>query len=146
MDTSLRPPHPTPLTKTAGLGILFWSSALIHSVWLYNRSFHSELDTTPYQAYTGRQPTLDGLLNFGCRITPKKSTQGGTALNPNAHDGIFLGYRATMDNMLYWDTDAQGVRTAKHNTHDEVQYGDTPDACSPASKHLLEVITGAPHD
>jgi hypothetical protein len=69
----------------------------------------------------------------------KKSTQRGTAFNPNAHD-------ATMDNLIYWDTNAQRVRTAKHNTHDEVQYGDTPTARSPASKHLLEVITGAPHD
>jgi hypothetical protein len=51
-----------------------------------------------------------------------------------------------MDNMIYWDTNAQRVCTAKHNTHDEVQYGDTPAVHSPASKHLLEVITGALHD
>jgi hypothetical protein len=122
------------LLYTASLGILFWSSAPIHSVWLYNQSFHSELDTTPYQPYTGHQPTLDGLLTFGCRITPKTSTQRSTALNPNAQDRIFLGYRATMDNIIYWDTNAKRVRTAKHNTHDEVQYGDTPAARSPASK------------
>jgi hypothetical protein len=29
---------------------------------------------------------------------------------------------------------------------DEVQYGDHPDLHSPASKHLIEVITGTPHD
>jgi hypothetical protein len=51
-----------------------------------------------------------------------------------------------MDNLVYWDTNAQRIRTAKHNTHDEVQYSDDPTAQSPASKHLLEVITGAPYD
>jgi hypothetical protein len=88
------------LLYTAGLGIPFWSCALLHAVWLYNHTFHSGLDLTPYQSYTKHQPTLDGLLTFGSRITPKKSTQQGTALDPNAHDGIFLGYRATMDNIL----------------------------------------------
>jgi hypothetical protein len=133
------------LLYTAGLGIPFWSCALLHAVWLYNRTFHSGLDITPYQAYTKRRPTLDGLLTFGSRITPKKSTQRGTPLDPNAHGGIFLGYRATMDNILYWDTHAHRVCTAKHTAHDKLQYGEAPEARSPASKHLLETITGAPH-
>jgi hypothetical protein len=111
----------------------------------YNCTFHSSLDITPYQAYTKQRPTLDGLLTFGLRITPKKSTQRGTALDPDALDGIFLGYRATMDNILHWDTHAHRVRTAKHTAHDELQYGDAPEAQSPASKHLLETITGPPH-
>jgi hypothetical protein len=133
------------LLYTAGLGVTFWSSALLHAVWLYNRTFHTELDSTPYQMYTGRRPTVDGLLTFGCRLTPKKSTSRGPALNPNTYDGIFLGYRATMDNIIYWDTNAQRVRTAKHHEHDEMQYGSAPDERSPASKHLLETMTGAPH-
>jgi hypothetical protein len=62
--------------------------------------------------YTGRQPTVDSLLTVGCRLTPKKSTSNGPALNPNPYGGIFLGYRATMDNIIYWDTNAQRVRTA----------------------------------
>jgi hypothetical protein len=51
-----------------------------------------------------------------------------------------------MDILVYWDTNAERICTAKHNTHDELQYGNDPTARSPASKHLLEVITGAPHD
>jgi hypothetical protein len=144
-------PHPTLkervrcLLYTAGLSIPFWSCALLHTVWLYNRTFHLGLDITPYQAYTKERPTLDGLLTFGSRITPKKSTQCGTALDPNAHHGIFLGYRATTDNILYWDTHAHWIRMAKHTAQDKLQYGEAPDAQSPASKHLLETITGALH-
>jgi hypothetical protein len=133
------------LLYTAGLSIQFWSSALLHAVWLYNRTFHSSLDMSPYQAYTGRRPTVDGLLTFGTRVTPKKSRSRTTALDPNAHDGIFLGYRATMDNIIYWDVHTQRVKTAKHKTFDEVQYGTNPANRSPAAKHLLEIATGAPH-
>ena len=40
------------LLYTAGLGILFWADALLHSVWLYNRTYHSRIEKTPFQAYT----------------------------------------------------------------------------------------------
>jgi hypothetical protein len=62
------------LLYTAGLGVTFWSTAILHAVSLSNRTFHTELDSTPYQMYTGRRPTVDGLFTFGCRLTPKKST------------------------------------------------------------------------
>jgi hypothetical protein len=50
------------LLYTAGLGIEFWSDALLHAVWLYNRTYHSAIDMTPYQAWTGHIPCLDRLL------------------------------------------------------------------------------------
>jgi hypothetical protein len=134
------------LLYTAGLGILFWADALLHSVWLYNRTYHSRIDKTPFQAYTRRIPTLDGLITFGCRVTPKKAGKRNTAADPNSYDGIFLGYRATQDNIRYWDMNAQQERSATHMGQDEVQYGDAPAKRSPASKHLIEVITGTPHE
>jgi hypothetical protein len=134
------------LLYTAGLGIVFWADALIHAVWLYNRTWHSSIDKTPFQAYTRRIPTLDGLLTFGCRVTPKKAGKRNTATDPNNYDGIFLGYRATQDNIRYWDIRHQRERHANHMAKDEVQYGDPPNQRSPASKHLIEVITGTPHD
>jgi hypothetical protein len=41
---------------------------------------------------------------------------------------------------------AQRERSATHMAKDEVQYGDHPERRSPASKHLIEVITGTPHE
>ena len=35
------------------------------------------------------------------------------------------------------------VKTAKHDSKDELQYGDSIDNRSPASEHLLEVFTGS---
>jgi hypothetical protein len=54
------------LLYTAGLGTMFWADALLHAVWLYNRTYHSSIEKTPFQAYTKRMPTLDGLITFGC--------------------------------------------------------------------------------
>ena len=100
---------------------------------------------TPYQRWTGRIPSLDGLLTFGATIVSKKAKKRDTATDPNLFHGIFLGYRATMDNIVYWDTKSQSKHTAKHKTADEVQYSDPPAQRSPASKHLIEIITGTPH-
>ena len=36
------------------------------------------------------------------------------------------------------------MKTARHRSMDEVQYGDDPSQRSPASNHLIEVLTGGP--
>jgi hypothetical protein len=130
---------------TAGLGSEFWSDALIHVVWLYNRTIHRSLDKTPYEAYTAKRPLLDNLLTFGCRLTPKKAGPRTTALDPHHFDGIFLGYKATTNNIKYWDVNQQRERHAHHMAKDELQYGTAPEKRSPAAKHLIEVITGVEH-
>jgi transposase InsO family protein len=133
------------LLYTAAFGLEFWSDGLLHSVWLYNRTFHRALDMCPYEAYTKQTPTVDGLLTFGCRIVAKKSKTRSNATNPNAYDGIFLGYRATMDNIIYWDIQSQQKRTARHYEFDEIHYGTDPEKRNPAARHLIEVHTGTPH-
>jgi hypothetical protein len=134
------------LLYTAGLGTPFWSDALLHATWLYNRTYHSAIGMTPYQRWSGRIPSLDNVLTFGSRITSKKAKNCTTALDPNAFEGIFLGYGNTMENIVYWDTKAHRKRTAKHRTADEVQYGDPPTQRSPVPKFLIEITTGAPHE
>jgi hypothetical protein len=95
------------LLYTAGLGVEFWSDALLHAVWLYNRTYHQAIEKTPYQAWTGRIPCLDRLLTFGAKITARRAKARTTATDPNSFQGIFLGYRSTMDIIVYWDTKAQ---------------------------------------
>ena len=130
---------------TAGLGVEFWPDALIHATWLYNRTYHSAIDMTPHQAFTRRKPTLDNLLTFGCTVTPKMARDRTSALDPNSHHGIFLGYLPNND-IRYWDIYTQSEKTAGHGEYDELQYGDDPAQRSPASKHLLNVMTGANHE
>src|SRR5258705_12250286 len=53
-----------------------WSQAVHHAAWIKNRIFTHSLntDTTPYQAYSGKKPSLAMLRLFGCKAyahTPK---------------------------------------------------------------------------
>ena len=134
------------LLYTAGLSTKFWSDAIQHAAWLYNRTFHTAIEKTPYEAYTNQRPILDKLLTFGTKIIAKKAGRRKNALDPNAYDGIFLGYGATMDNVRYWDNNQRRKRTGKHNAYDEIQYSVTPTKRSPAGKHLMEVHTNTPHE
>jgi hypothetical protein len=128
---------------SARLGTEFWADALLHATWLYNRTYHSKIKMTPLQAFSGQIPALDSLITFGAKITVKKPGTRPTTLNPWAYDGIFLGYQYTMHNIKYWDINTGSIKTAKHDSKDEIQYGDNPHNRSPASKHLMEVFTGS---
>jgi hypothetical protein len=48
-----------------------------------------------------------------------------------------------MHNIKYWDVNTGAIKTAKHDSKDEIQFGDDPSNRSPASKHLMEVFTGS---
>ena len=87
----------------ARLGVEYWADALQQATWLYNRTYHSAIDMTPLQAYSGQVPSIDSRITFGTKITAKKSGQRPNILNPWTYDGIFLGYQNTMHNIRYWD-------------------------------------------
>ena len=74
------------------LGTEFWADAIMHSTWLYNRTYHSTIKMTPLQSYSGQIPALDSLITFGAKITAKKPGTRPTATDPWTYDGIFLGY------------------------------------------------------
>jgi hypothetical protein len=128
---------------SARLGTEFWVDALLHATWLYNRTYHSKIKMTPLQEFSWQIPALDSLITFVAKITAKKPGTRPTSLNPWAYDGIFLGYQNTMHNIKYWDINTGLIKTAKHDSKDEIQYGDNPHNQSPASKHLMEVFTGS---
>jgi hypothetical protein len=81
----------------------------------------------------------------GAKITAQCAKAHTTATDCNSFQGIFLGYRSTMDIIVYWDTKAQQQRAAKHHVANKLQYGDPPNRRSPASKFLIETLTGTPH-
>ena len=48
-----------------------------------------------------------------------------------------------MHNIQYWDVHTGTMKIAKHDSKDEIQYGDNIENRSPASTHLMEVFTGS---
>ena len=69
-----------------------------------------------------------------------------TSADPNAYDGIFLGYEGTSRNIKYYDIHTKTIKTAHHDSKDEAQYSDPPSERSPASSHLIEIFTETPHE
>eukprot|EP00934_Nitzschia_sp_Nitz4_P003732 Nitzschia sp. Nitz4//scaffold38_size140716//78423//80572//NITZ4_003148-RA/size140716-snap-gene-0.165-mRNA-1//-1//CDS//3329550081//3722//frame0 len=133
------------LLYTAGLDTTFWADALQHATWLYNRTYHSRIKCTPYEAYTGRQPLLDNLLTFGSRMTPRKTGKRPTTLDPHAYHGIFLGYTTTTNNLRYWDTKSQQEKITRHTAKDELHFGNDPAHRPPAQQHLIAQLLGTAH-
>jgi hypothetical protein len=83
----------------------------------YNRTFHTAIDKTPFEAWTGRQPCLDQLLTFGSKITARKAKTGTNALDPNSFSGIFLGYTMPPWTILSTGTTRHSVTELPNISH-----------------------------
>lgn len=98
------------LLYSAGLPPKYWSAALLHAVHLKNRLWHSAIDCTPYQAWTGKVPDISHLRVFGSLISPRRNGPRPAKLDKHTYDGIFLGYTSTYKNIVYIDTNSGRVK------------------------------------
>ncbi len=57
----------------SGLPAKFWSSALLHSVYLHNQLVHSATGKTPYKGWYGHKPDILHLKTFGSRVCVKQT-------------------------------------------------------------------------
>jgi hypothetical protein len=100
----------------------YWSVALLHSCYLYNRQVQSRTGMTPYEGWNGRKPNLRCLKVFGARVCVKKSGNRPAKLDRHSFSGIFLGFSATDQNIVYLDLNTGIVKTSHHATFDEAWY------------------------
>ena len=57
-----------PLLKFASLPLKYWPEAVRHATYLYIRSYHSTIKTSPFEARYGFTPRYDHLKTFGSVI------------------------------------------------------------------------------
>ena len=100
----------------------YWSVALVHAVYLYNRRVHRALKRTPHEAWYGRKPNLKSLRMFGSRVCVKRTGKRRAKLDRHDFQGIFLGYSATDNNIRYVDLTSNTVKTCRHAVFDEAWY------------------------
>ena len=100
----------------------YWSAALVHAVYLYNRRFHSTTRCTPYEAWHGNQPDLSRVRMFGARVCVKRTGKRRAKLDRHDFQGIFIGYSATDQNIRYIDLSTGLVKTCHHAVFDEAWY------------------------
>ena len=103
----------------SGLPAKYWSSALLHLVYLHNRLVHTVTKKTPFEAYFGIKPDLSLLKVFGSRVCVKRSGSRRSKLDKHDFKGIFLGYTATDQNIVYLDLDSGVVKCSHHVEFDE---------------------------
>lgn len=65
------------LLLTSGLPAYLWGEAVLHAIWLKNRTSTKALDgRTPFEAINGRPPTLLGLPVWGCCVWVHDTSTG----------------------------------------------------------------------
>ena len=114
------------LLYSSGLPPQYWSAALVHSVHLKNRLWHSALDVTPFEAWNGTQPDVSHLRVFGSLLTAKIPGHRPAKLDKHTYDGIFLGYEGSSSkNVMYLDVHSGRVKVGGNFNFDEAHYTST---------------------
>ncbi len=106
----------------SGLPAKYWSSALVHAVYLHNRLVHTVTRVTPFESFFGAQPDISCLKMFGSRVCVKRTGSRRSKLDRHDFKGIFLGYTATDKNIIYLDLDSGVVKSSHHAEFDEAWY------------------------
>jgi hypothetical protein len=94
----------------------------VHVAYLHNRPVHSTLNKTPYEAWCGRKLDVTNLKMFGARVCVKRTGVRRCKLDRHDFTGIFLGYTATDQNILYLDLDSGIAKLCHHAIFDEAWY------------------------
>jgi hypothetical protein len=115
------------ILHAAGLDSSYWSYALNHATYLANRTYHSAIQMTPYQAMHNTQPDLSNLKKFGARCYFKHTKKNQKDLDIAGEVRTFLGYTATTKNVHIQSERTKQFHVALHKTFDEAHVTAPPD-------------------
>lgn len=110
------------LLYLSGLPPQYWADAILHAVYLYNRTVHTAIGITPYEAHLGIKPDLSRLRMFGSRVLCKIAGKRNAKLDHHVFKGIFIGYGATDKHIRYIDSITSQEKVATHAVFDEAHY------------------------
>jgi hypothetical protein len=100
----------------------FWSAALLHSVYLHNQLVHTNTKVPPFEGYFGAKPDISNLKVFYSGLCIKRSGDRSRKLDCNDFTGIFLGFKATNQNIRYLNLESGVVKRSHHVQFDEAWY------------------------
>jgi hypothetical protein len=103
-----------------------WPYAFHHALRLYNMLPHSRDDATdpiqsrsPMEIVTGQVPNFTSFRTFGCRVYVRPPGGRVRKSISNTLKGRFLGYTATLKNIIYMDESNGEIKEAFHAVFDE---------------------------
>jgi hypothetical protein len=127
----------------AQVSLTFWAEAVQYIVYTLNRTGTRLLqNSTPYQAYTGIQPSIAHMWPFGCPCFIHVSKQLRKKLDAKSKAGIFLGYSEETKRYRLWIPEKQQVVTNRDVIFDEnklLTQSEPPDKCSTPPVSYLPV-------
>ncbi len=103
----------------SGLPAQFWSAALLHAVYLHNRLVHLATGKIPFEGWYNCKPDVAHLKTFGSRVCIKHSGTRWCKLDCHDFTGIFLGYIAMDQNIVYLHTTSGIIKSCHHAIFDE---------------------------
>jgi hypothetical protein len=103
----------------ADLPAKYWSSALLHAVYLNKCLVHTVTKKTPFEGFYGNKPDIKYLKMFGSCVCVKQSGDRRSKLDCHDFTGIFLGYTASDHNIRYLDMESGLVKSSHHAVFDE---------------------------
>ncbi len=108
----------------AGLPAKYWSAALQHAVYLHNQLVHTVTKRMLIEGFFEFKPNIGHLKLklFGSRVCVKRLGARPAKLDCNNFMGIFLGYMATNNNILYLDLSSGLVKQSHHMQLDKAWY------------------------
>jgi hypothetical protein len=80
------------MLDTAGLSKVWWGEALLTASHVLNRISNRNKETTPYENWIERKPSLSYLLTWGCLAKVNVLISKKRKLGPKTVDCVFLGY------------------------------------------------------
>ena len=126
----------------SGLPPAFWVDAVLHAVYLYNRTVHRAINMTPHEAHLGVKSDLSRLRTFGSRVLCKVPGKQAGKIDHHVYKGIFIGYGATDKHIRYVDSITSQEKVVTHVVFDKAHY--TATTRSPGPQLLYSL--GLPQD
>jgi hypothetical protein len=96
----------------AALPVSFWGYALETAAHVLNRVPSKSVDTTPYEIWRGKKPSLKHIKIWGCPAYVKK--QNPDKLETRSEKCTFIGYPKEGIGHYFWHPQEQKVFVAKH--------------------------------
>lgn len=97
------------LLRDSGLSTGFWSEALLHFVYSWNRVCHKGQTKTPFELYGGKQPSVKHMKPFGIQAyigVPKNLRK---KLDARAKPGILVGYALRTKGYRIWNPETRKI-------------------------------------
>ena len=102
----------------------FWAEAISTAAYLCNRSpTRAVAGMTPYEAWTGQKPQVDGLRVFGCQAFVHIPKDERKKLDSKSKRCIFLGYGATTKGYRLYDPLKKRICFSRDVIFNEDKYG-----------------------